>query len=252
MKPGGRRTAIAAIAVLALALGVPRGSRADPAFPEPADVDTARSALERDGHVSYVRYDPANAPQPAGETRFVMELSYAYSYRADWEGRRGHRQLWVTPRVSAQVSWRHTVQLPRVSPDTAASFQRLLGHELDHVAISVDPRAGLLLLYLASDLGTLKCEVASDTGNAREIARRAVDGEMSRIKEAVSALIRANYARLDSLTRNGKEPLADRPAFFAGLYTRENLEALDFPWLARVEPLLDRPEYREARRYALP
>ncbi len=249
--PVVRLCSVALSGLVALAARA-EGAETRPGLAGPLDADTARAALERDGRVSYVRYEPSAAPVSEGVTRFVMEFSYAYTYRADRGSAGGRRRLWVTPHVEGQVRWRHTIELPRALADTAAAFRRLRDHELDHVAISLDPRAGMLLHFLVADLGTLEGAEPAGADGVKALVRRLVDEEIGRRKEAVTALIRANYARLDSLTGHGTQPLADREAFFASLYTRENLEALAFPWLARVEPLLARPEYVGARRYALP
>jgi hypothetical protein len=234
---------------IALVLGAPPSRCAGAGAPV---ADSARASLLREGHVTILRYDPAKVATPGGETRFQLSCNYSYRFAYRWEDRDGRRWLSVTPHIRAKISLGHTVELPRAASDTAAWIRRLTDHELDHVAISLDRRPRLLLEQLLSEPGTLRLALPAGTPISDTLARRAVEEEVGRRKDAVSALIHASYLRLDSLTDHGRRPLEDRPAFFAGLYTRASLEALHFPFLAGVAPLLDRPEYRDAHPVALP
>ena len=118
-RPGAHVQACA----LVLAAGLACFALAAAAPQSDATADSVRVTLEREGHVSYLRYDPVRAGECTGETRFSRAYSYTYTYRYEWQDRPGCRRLSVTPGVRAEASLRHTIELPRVSAD-APSLRR--------------------------------------------------------------------------------------------------------------------------------
>ena len=73
--------------------------------------------------------------------------------------------------------------------------------------------------------------------------------ERDRSSDAVTALLQANYRLLDDVSKHGKQRIEDRESFFRRLFTKQNLDAMQFPYLGDVLDLLERKEYQAIPLY---
>jgi hypothetical protein len=121
----------------------------------------------------------------------------------------------------------------------------LLRHEFDHVAVSTDPRAALLAEHLLRKIRKLTVAIDPRQPVDSQHVDQIVLEEIGRRREAVVDLIRANYLRLDEVTRHGARPLADRESFFKSLYTESELRKSGFRYLAEAANLLGSAAYRK-------
>lgn len=193
-----------------------------------------RRALEDAGQVRYIAYDMARE-QPAfpGRTDFDLRVTWNCRYeRVRTIRREGRRILVVRPvfdRVDVTVT--HQVRLPRVeNPDEADTV--LLDHELDHVAISADPRLFRLLEGLVRGIDRLEVELRGDEPALKEQLDAGLSAAARARTDSVTAVVRRHYEALDARTRHGLLPLEDRAAFFERLYTAEGLTEAGLPGVA--------------------
>jgi hypothetical protein len=122
-------------------------------------------------------------------------------------------------------------------------------HEFDHVAISTDERPKLILRHLILSAATIERDLPPETPVTKELIASLVHEEAEAYKEAVRALIKQNYERLDEVSRHGTRDIPDRHRFFEELYSPQGLERQKFAHLDRIRDLLRSDEYRRARRY---
>lgn len=212
--------------------------------------------LYETGRVRFVFYDPAEqAMVRPGRTSFYAGYRWNFQYKLRKRRERTQLRVIVQPRlVRLDAELEHEVMLPQ-NFDTDAIWQRsLVVHEFDHVAISTDPRPRRLVEHMARKLLVLERRVSSDQVIDDAWIHGLINDEMQKRQEAVRAVIDFNNRRLDALSEHGMRELADRAHFFALLFTRENLQEAEFPYLSEVSELVRRPDYLQldlARQKAL-
>jgi len=214
-----------------------------------ADAPPYFQRLIEAGNVAFEYHDPATFEAGDGGAAWFdvrVRHRFRYSYRSTWQSD-GRRLVSITPKIRrTTIDVRHVVTLP-FSYDTPEKWQtRLVRHEFDHVAVSTDPRAYLLVEHLIHHLGTLRRTLAAGPEPEGEWINGVIGEEINKRRDAVEELIRANYRLLDDVSRHGRRRIPDRQAFFHGLYTRENLEKMEFPYLVEAEDLLKTDKYRNA------
>ena len=74
-----------------------------------------------------------------------------------------------------------------------------------------------------------------------------VNKEVTRRKDAVIEVARANYVLLDKVSDHGQIPIPDRQRFFAQLFMTANLRQHRFPYLSQVSKLLASDAYRAVK-----
>jgi hypothetical protein len=208
-------------------------------------------ALIRDGEttITFVQDLPANV----GKTEFVLNLDWSYEFRYDVETADGVTQVSVTPmNIKLTPRLRHLIRMPVAFYHAEVWKTPLLGHEFDHVAVSLDPRARALLVHLCSNLPVYRFSQEGEDKPSNEQMREGIDRELQRRQEAILNLLRANYIALDKASTNGREAMPGRSDFFESLYTRENLEAAAFPFLEEVASILESDSYKRLHSRHVP
>jgi len=213
-----------------------------------AEIPLYYKQLIAQGDVEFEFYDSrVERRRYPGQALFLLYVDHRYQFRYDTVEHDGNRHLKIRPgmqRVDCRVS--HTIRLP----DRFDSDQRwshwLVAHEFDHVAISTDPRPVMLVEHLLHELRLIRRTVDPSEVIDTQDVDRIVDEEIVKRRDAVQCLIQSNYDLLDEITRHGVQPIPDREAFFKSLYTKPNLEQLQFPYTAEVSSLLSDRAYRNA------
>lgn len=245
----GPRTRLALLAIGLLVLIGAETPSERPAATSQGDAPPYFQRLIEAGNVAIEHHDPRTFEAgDGGLARFKVQVRhrFRYSYRSTWQSD-GRRLVLITPKIRrTTIVVRHVVTLPYAYDNPEKWQTRLVRHEFDHVAVSTDPRAYLLVKHLLCHLGTLRRTLAAGPDPEASWIDGVINEEIGKRREAVEELIRANYRLLDEVSRHGRRRIPDRRAFFQRLYTRENLAKMAFPYLAEVEDLLKTDKYRNA------
>jgi|GEM_PF-3706223 len=165
----------------------------------------------------------------------------------------GVTQVAVTPmNVKVTPRLRHVIRMPIGFYHAEVWKTPLLGHEFDHVAVSLDPRPRALLVHLCSNLPVYRFAQEGEGKPSSEQMRAGIDRELQRRQEAILELLQANYMALDKASTNGREAMQARSDFFESLYTRENLAATAFPFLEEVASILESDAYKRLHSRHVP
>jgi len=188
-----------------------------------------------------------------GEASFLLYVDHRYRFRYDTMEHHGRLHVKIRPgmqKVDCRIS--HKIRLPNQFDSDYRWGHWLVAHEFDHVAVSSDPRPAKLVEHLLRNLRLIHRTVDPTETVDAQFVDRIVNEEIVKRREAVQRLIQSNYDLLDEVTRHGLRPIPDREAFFRSLYTKPNLQQMQFPYLAEVSGLLTERAYRNAQLpYAL-
>lgn len=210
--------------------------------------------LIRDGAITVVfSSDPEFVKENTGKAHFYLKLTQKYGYGFSKSKKSDVWQVKVTPKnVEPTVKLEHVVRLPvKYRADTVWNG-RLIRHEFDHVAISLDPRPVMLLEHLCRTLPPLERTLAAGEEPSDAVYKRIINEEIDRRRDAVNDLIQANYVLLDQVGKHGTIPIPKRAEFFGKLFTKENLAEQKFPYVMEVLQILDSPVYQRAELRFLP
>ncbi len=191
-----------------------------------------------------------------GKTDFHMKLDWTFDFKYTLSPADPHHTVTLTPlRVRIMPRVRHVIRLPLTFYERHVWETPLLRHEFDHVAVSLDPRAQMLLDHLCQSLppSSFVLEPTGGTEPPRpsdERVRMLINRQIEDRHAAIRALVQANYLRLDRLSQHGRIPIPKRAEFFEQLYRRANLEESRFPYLTEVAEFLESETYRQARPLA--
>ncbi len=219
-------------------------------------VDAAPPAFRRlidQGMVSFARDDAALAKHgKRALTEFHIETNYEYSYRTFPGNRLDQAGAIEVSLKNVDFRVSHRVVLPTdFQADPSAWNGIVLIHEFDHVAISTDPRIGMLANQIYPRRMRLSAQLDAVQVTEKEIQlfiKRETDQRVDEIRR----IIQGNYDALDSSTRDGYQALDDRAAFFQSLYSQENLAKHDFLYLSKSSSLIKQSKYRDvSKHYAL-
>jgi len=128
---------------------------------------------------------------------------------------------------------------------------RLLLHEIDHVAISSDPRLLKLLSELLYSPTTLRISLPENSEKDQELIQEAIEKRLTAKLEAIRSIVREYYLRLDDQSNHGLKDLNTRRDFFVELYTWKDLETLKFPYLSEVRTLVSSKDSKEVEEHYL-
>jgi hypothetical protein len=224
-------------------------SKSDTHQPIPRDgIPPELQRLIERGKVEVV-YD--SAPEFVKESRgwadFHVQIKTSFKYDPTKSRKNGrwNVKLNITKLVPT-IELTHLIRLPDTfkSPDIWDS--RIMRHEFDHVAVSLDPRAMLLLEHLLIHLPVIERTLEPKEMPTNEVLNKLVDEEVIKRRRAVVELMKQNNLQLDKLGAHGAKVLPDRAAFFTQLYTKENLAEMKFPFIEQVLDLLETAEYQGA------
>ena len=226
------------------------GDKVSPTDKAPKEL---RSMIQ-DGSITLAfNSDPEFVKENIGKAHFYMRLTQKYGYGFSKSKQNDRWQVKVTPKqVEPTLHIEHVVRLPvKYKSDTVWSG-RLLRHEFDHVAISLDPRPALLLEHLCRNLPPLERTLEAGEEPSDAVYKRIINEEIDRRRDAVNALIQANYVLLDQVSKHGLTAIPKRAEFFGKFFTKENLAEQNFPYVDAVIELLGSPAYQQAELRFLP
>ena len=228
-------------------------SAAEPATsPEPPE--WIRPVFDR-GLTKLEFYDPVKKPQKfPGWTNYKFELNYRFTYehgtRETTQKGSSKKRIVVTivPKFTMiELPVRHQILLPERYDTPRVWDTSLAQHELEHVAISAHLRVALLAEHLLKKIHQIERTIDKPSQITDDGVKKWIDELITPRREAIDALLTSNNRHLDKLTSHGAKPLADRDAFFAQMYLKENLDEMKFPFLPEVLGLLEQRRYQNTR-----
>lgn len=218
---------------------------------EPIPDDDAPQELKRliaDGKVKVVYdSDPEFVKAGRGWADFNVLLDHSYKYNQTKSKKNGRWQVkLVVHKFEPKIELTHLIRLPASFKSPEVWQSQILRHEFDHVAVSLDPRALLLLRYLLAHLPVIERTLEPDEEPSNERLSQFINEEIDHRRRAVIELMRQNNLLLDKVGNHGLQPVPDRAAFFAKLYTKEHLAEQKFPFVGQVLGLLSTAKYENA------
>ena len=171
--------------------------------------------------------------EPKIELTHLIRLPVSYQSQDIWNTRSLRREFDTR-------TWRSWL-VPRLNNAGCTVW-----HEFDHIAVSLDPRAMLLLRHLLEHLPVIERTLEPKVTPSNEVLNKLVDEEVVKRRQAIVELMRQNNQRLDKIGAHGAELVPNRATFFTQLYTKENLAETKFPFIEQVLDLLETSEYQQA------
>lgn len=225
----------------------------DKSYPTDKAPKELRSMIQNGTVTLVFSSDPEFVKDNIGKAHFYLRMTQKYGYGFSKSKKNELWQVKVTAKnVEPTVHVEHVVRLPvKYKADTVWSG-RLLRHEFDHVAVSLDPRPALLLEHLCRNLPPLERTLAAGEEPSDAVFKRIINEEIDRRLDAVNDLIQANYVLLDQVSKHGTIAIPKRAEFFGKLFIKENLAEQKFPFVADVLELLDSPAFQQAELRFLP
>jgi len=191
--------------------------------------------------------DPEFVKASRGWADFHVQIRTSFKYDVTKSRARGRWNVKVAVnKLEPKIELTHLIRLPSTfkSPDVWSS--RVMRHEFDHIAVSLDPRAMLLLRHLLEHLPVIERTLEPKETPSNAVLNKLIDEEVVKRRQAVVKLMRQNNQRLDKIGAHGAQAIPHRAAFFASLYTKENLAELKFPFFEQTLDLLETAEYQQA------
>ncbi len=127
----------------------------------------------------------------------------------------------------------------------------LLLHEMDHVAITSDPRAKKLSLQVLFQPMSMQLDAIPLGTDSNAAILAEVEKRVTQRRESLQSLMREGYRQLDERSNHGLEPIASRQEFFAELYCEPWLQALSFPFFDSCKKLVRGKAYQQTDHYRL-
>ena len=224
---------------------------------EPIPDDDAPRELKRliaDGKVKVVYdSDPEFEKANRGWADFNVRLDHSFKYNLTKSHKNDRWKVkLVVTKFEPKIELTHLIRLPASFKSPEIWQSQILRHEFDHVAVSLDPRAMLLLRHLLAHLPVIERTLEPDEEPSNERLSQFITEEIDRRHRAVIELMRQNNVLLDKVGAHGALPVPDRAAFFAKLYTKEHLAEMKFPFVEQVLDLLKSPKYDQLGLRFLP
>ena len=181
-----------------------------------------------------------------GWADFQINLRYSFKYSLTKSRKNGRWQVRLAiTKLEPKIELTHLIRLPESIRSPQVWQGRILWHEFDHVAVSVDPRARLLLRHLLKRLRVIERTLDGNEEPSDEVLSKLIEDEITKRRQVVVELMRQNNVLLDKVGAHGAQTVPDRIAFFTKLYTKEHLAEQNFPLMDQVLDLFERPEYRD-------
>jgi len=216
-----------------------------PAVPAASSAGIADYLAEMD-EVGKVEIQSDPSVGRGGRVKFILTWHQAFTYRNSWERRGGVTIVRIHPRIRLTTNLRHEIRMPTGRREEGW-YARVLAHEYDHVAVSLDERPRLVFEHLVESLDALTAEVPGAPAVDSALVGRLINERVNEIGRAITRLIQQHYALLDTVTKNSMRDMPDRERFFRGLYTHERLLEFDFPFVDEVRGMLGSPENESAK-----
>ncbi|TWU14880.1 hypothetical protein CA54_37500 [Symmachiella macrocystis] len=199
--------------------------------------------------INFDFYDPSIEPDRfPGRALFSIEVRTRFLYEYQVVNRRTRRYVIIRPKIQ-RIHWKlkHTIRLPESYDAPTMWDSVLLLHELDHVAISSDPRMRMLLERAFFSVKRIEHPITQVGALDDAAIQKIINDEFIKRRDAVIELATNNYKLLDKVSAHGARDIPDRDAFFRKLYTKESLDEAGFPYLGDVVDLLNDAKYEKAK-----
>ena len=218
---------------------------------QPIPTEAAPEELKRlitDGNVTVVYdADPEFVELRRGWADFQVRLTQSFKYNLIKTRQRDHWRIkLVVTKLEPKIELTHLIRIPASFKSAKIWQSTLLRHEFDHVAVSLDPRAMLLLRHLLAHLPVIERTLKPGEEPTDERLSHFINEEVELRQQAVVDLMRQNNKLLDKVGSHGTLPVPDRAAFFAKLYSKENLAEQKFRYIDQVLKLLETKDYHNA------
>ena len=242
-----------------LCLLAPFGLSAAEPSAAPAPPEWIKPVFDR-GLTKLEFYDPIKKPQKLpGWTNYKFELNYRFTYEYkihetnNKESPKKRIVATIIPKFTMlELPVQHQILLPQRYDTPRVWDTPLAQHELEHVAISAHHRVALLAKHLVKKVHQFERTLDAPSQITDDWVKQEIDELITPRRKAIDALFASNNRQLDKLTGHGAKPLADRDAFFAQMYLKENLDEMKFPFLTEALDLLKERHYQNARWQASP
>ncbi len=211
-------------------------------------ISAEMKTLAEQGKVEIV-YDsePEFVKAARGWADFHVQLHYSFKYDLTKTRKNGRWQVKVViNEIRPTIELTHIIRLPNTFKFRDIWNSRVMRHEFDHVAVSLDPRPMLLFKHLIEHLPAIETTLEPKDSPTSAVVNKLVDAEIVKRRQAIVELMRQNNLRLDNIGAHGAQVVPNRAAFFTQLYTKDNLAEMKFPFIEQVLKLLDSPEYQRA------
>ena len=217
----------------------------DTAPPVPAQL----KSLVETGNVEIEFYDPSTVKTKyPGHASFYIDVrnQFRYDYQVIVRQKRHHVR--IRP-VIQRTTWKlkNTVKLPE-SYDTPAVWETdLMLHELDHVAVSSDPRVRMLMERVFAAATVIEHPIGPPSELDAATIQKIIDEEFAKRRDAVIEVVKKNNQMMDEVSVHGAREIPDRDEFFRKLYSKSRLDDLGFPYLGDVLGLLKTAKYEKVK-----
>ena len=115
----------------------------------------------------------------------------------------------------------HSIVIPNDYSPKDPWKDRLMKHEMDHVAITTDPRLQAMVNGVFSRGFRIEIERLSNESLTPTEYQSSIDQFTKKCLTEIESLLQFQYDELDRVSRDGYEDLEDRRAFFQSLYDYE-------------------------------
>lgn len=246
----GRQFAVAVCSIAWFVASVASLPSANADEPSSGDVAAWLKRQVADGRISVTFSDNSNPPRRyPGWTEFEFRLEYQYEYHVEFSRKKTLKiPVVITPKFSKiEVPITHRILLPKRLEADNWYEAPLARHELDHVRVGTHPRLKMLGKHLLEKLTRIEATVDRSIEVNSDWTRRHIDDAVAHRRDAIQSLVGAINRKIDSETQHGALPLPERDEFFAGLFLKENLDEMKFPYLPEVLELIGSRDYQQAK-----
>ncbi|MCU0718830.1 MAG: hypothetical protein MUC83_03940 [Pirellula sp.] len=156
----------------------------------------------------------------AALTRFKIKLDYKCIYRPPRASVRKGEQIFVLDvrYTKRDLSVNHTVIIPTTYSPEEPWSDRLMKHEMDHVAITTDPRLQDMVRGLFSRGFAIEVQPNANRDLRPDDYQSEIDQYTQESIREIESLLQYQYDMLDRSSNDGLVELQDRADFFLSLY----------------------------------
>lgn len=156
----------------------------------------------------------------AALTRFEIKLDYKCIFRPPKSTTKNGNpiRLLDVRYTKRDLSLQHVIIISANYQPNEPWQDRLMKHEMDHVAITTDPRLQDLVRGLFSRGFTIEVEPNSERGGGTSDFQSQIDQFTSDVIKEMETLLQHQYDELDRFSQDGLAELEDREQFFLSLY----------------------------------
>jgi len=140
--------------------------------------------------------------------------------------------------LNTKITLEHEIKLTSSYQPENPWGSRLLLHEMDHVAISTDPRLMKILKSLLQTPAQLNIALSADAEQDDTSIMQAIHDLQRLRQDSVQKIVQQYYDRLDQQSNKGLDDIDQRIEFFLALYSKRDLESLEFPYLTEIRSAL--------------